>query len=130
MVCLDTDIIVALLRGDERALEVVDRLQKSGGVLKTTVITAYELIKGASISAMKYDNTRLVMELLHSITLLPLDLEACRMAGLIYAHLREEGKMIGEFDILIAGIVKHNKEVLVTRDRHFQDIPDLSIKIW
>ncbi len=31
------------------------------------------------------------------------------MAGLIYAHLREEGKMIGEFDILIAGIVKHNK---------------------
>lgn len=47
------------------------------------------------------------MELLHSITLLPLDL-ACRMAGLIYAHLR---KMIGESDILIAGIVKHNKEM-------------------
>ncbi|MEM4634746.1 MAG: hypothetical protein QXL44_02535 [Candidatus Nitrosocaldus sp.] len=49
--------------------------------------------------------------MLHSITLLPLDL-ACRMAGLIYAHLR---KMIGESDILIAGIVKHNKEMLVRR---------------
>ncbi|MEM0030554.1 MAG: PIN domain-containing protein [Candidatus Nitrosocaldus sp.] len=63
MVCLDTDVIVALLRGDERALEIIDRLQKSNGVLKTTAITVYELIKGASISAIN-DDTRLVMELL------------------------------------------------------------------
>ncbi|MEM2919873.1 MAG: PIN domain-containing protein [Candidatus Nitrosocaldus sp.] len=53
MVCLDTDVIVALLRGDKKALEIVDRLQKSNGVLKTTAITVYELIKGASISAIK-----------------------------------------------------------------------------
>ncbi|GBC73957.1 hypothetical protein HRbin04_01367 [archaeon HR04] len=48
-------------------------------------------IKGASISAMKYDNTRFVWSCyIALLTLPPLDLEACRMVGL-YAHLREEG---------------------------------------
>ncbi|MCS6767609.1 MAG: type II toxin-antitoxin system VapC family toxin [Candidatus Nitrosocaldus sp.] len=129
MVCLDTDIMVALLRGDKRALDVID--MHSNDQVKTTIITAYELLKGASISSRRDENIRMVMELLQNVTVLALDVGACRMAGLIYSKLRERGRrMIGEFDILIAGIVKHNRELLITRDMHFQAIPDMSVEVW
>ncbi|MEM2511256.1 MAG: PIN domain-containing protein, partial [Candidatus Methanomethylicia archaeon] len=77
MVCLDTDVIVALLRGDSRAVEIVEELQRIGEYPKATIITAYELFKGAAASAKPAENIRIVEELLQSLELLGMDVETC-----------------------------------------------------
>jgi tRNA(fMet)-specific endonuclease VapC len=117
MACLDTDILVALLRGDGEAIKVLEDLQRAGELPKTTIITAYELFKGAAASAKPVENIRIVEELLQNLTVLGLDVEACKRAGLIRDELRKRGKLISEFDILIAAIVQQNKEKLITRDK-------------
>jgi tRNA(fMet)-specific endonuclease VapC len=78
MVCLDTDILVALLRGDEEAVRVLEKLQRVGELPKTTIITVYELFKGAAASAKPMENIRIVEELLQNLTVLGLDVEACK----------------------------------------------------
>lgn len=58
MVCLDTDLLVALLRGEPRAVSSIEKLEGEGEHLATSAISAYELLKGAIISssAMRISN--------------------------------------------------------------------------
>ena len=102
MVCLDTDILVGLLKRDKEATTTIDMFQKMGMPLKTTIITVYELLKGASSSSKPVENLRLVRDLLSSLSILNLTYGSCEEASEIYAKLRSKGYTIGEFDILIA----------------------------
>jgi len=49
----------------------------------------------------------------------------------VYADLRRRGKLIGEADILVAGIVLAHDGVLVTNNvDHFQRVPNLKVENW
>jgi len=62
---------------------------------------------------------------------LGLDLVACQQAADVYADLRRRGKLIGEADILVAGIVLAHDGVLVTNNvDHFQRVPNLKVENW
>ena len=130
MVCLDTDILIGLLRGDKVAISTLKKLESIKSPLKTTVITAYELLKGALISSQPEQNALEVRHLLSSLWLLTLNDDACEEASRIYKMLKTTGKMISEFDILIAGIVVYNDEALVSRDEHFGLIQNLNLERW
>jgi len=130
MVCLDTDILVGLLRGDGRAIGVIEELQRRVEPLKTTIITAYELLKGAASSSKPRENMRLVKEMLSNINILTLSYGACEEASRIYVKLRRRGITIGEFDLLIAAIAIHNDELLISRDKHFKLIEELKLETW
>src|SRR2546428_13885131 len=56
LVCLDTNLLVALLRGDDSAAKVVGGFEDSGKPLRTTAITEYELFKGAHLSSRREEN--------------------------------------------------------------------------
>lgn len=60
MVCLDTDFIVALLRGDKEAEEKSVLLDNRGIRKTTTPINAFELFIGAYLSTKNTENTALV----------------------------------------------------------------------
>lgn len=122
MVCLDTDILVSLLKGDPKAVASIKRLEASGQQLKTSAISAYELTKGAAISSRSKENLRLVGDMLSSIKVLSLNQRSSEVAAGIYRDLMNMGKMMGELDILIAGICAHSNESLVSNDRHFQEL--------
>jgi predicted nucleic acid-binding protein len=130
MVCLDTDILIGLLKGDQNAIDAIRRLQDEEEPLKTTAINAYELLKGAQVSSRQKENLNSIKELLSSIPVLPLSQEPCEEASKIYEKLRREGHTIGEFDILIASIAILEGDPLITRDGHFQLIKDLSLRTW
>ena len=130
MVCLDTDVFVGLLKGDNEAITLINKLQSIGEVLKTTIITAYELLKGAAISSKPQENLKIIKDLLSNIIILTLDYGSCEEASEIYSKLKSKGHTIGEFDILIAAIVKHNNEYLISRDKHFQLIEKLNVQVW
>lgn len=130
MVCLDTDILVGLLKGDKDATATIGMFQKMGIPLKTTIITVYELLKGATSSSKPVENLRLVRDLLSNISILNLTYGSCEKASEIYVKLRSKGHIIGEFDILIAALAKYNDETLVSRDKHFQMVENINIQTW
>jgi len=129
LVCLGTDILVALLRGDEEAKGAIGTLEDQGEVINTTMITAYELLKGAAASTREKSRSD-VIGLLSQLGILTLTVEACSEAAEILQALRENGKTIGEFDILIAAITISSREDLLTRDGHFGMVDRLHVRGW
>ena len=130
MAILDTNIVVSLLKGEVEATEKIRSLEQSGEKISTTTISAYELLKGAQISSRSEENLSKVRELISSLNVLGLSVGACEQASKIYKELVRRGKLIGEFDILIAAIVRTFDEKLVTRDRDFKSIRGLEIINW
>jgi len=130
MVCLDTDILIDLLKGQKEAIDLINKLQSEGQPLKTTIISAYELIKGSAISIKSEENLAKIKDLLSALPILNLNLESCEEASKIYSKLMSKGQTIGEFDILIAAIVIHNEDTLISRDTHFNLIENLNLQKW
>ena len=130
MVCLDTDILVSLIKGDPKAVSFIRTLEREGEELKSTVITAYELLKGAVISVKSDANVRLVKDLLSNVTILELDSPSAELASTIYQKLRRKGEMVGEFDILIATISIKREEELISNDKDFLKIEDVKVRFW
>ncbi len=127
---LDTDILVALLKGKRDANEAMQGLQEKGDAAATTIISAYELLKGAYLSSRPKDNLAEVQELLSNIHVLDLTQKACEEASVIYRDLRKTGSLIGEFDVLIAAIVRTYDETIMTRDEHFAFIRGTKVTEW
>jgi tRNA(fMet)-specific endonuclease VapC len=50
--------------------------------------------------------------------------------GEIKTELKKKGKPIPENDIWIAALAKEHDLVLVTRDKHFEEIEDLKVEKW
>ena len=130
MPVLDTSVLVSLLKGDPRAIDSFKILEEEGSQLSTTTITAYELLKGASISSRPDANLRKVRDSLSNLRVLDLSWGACEEASRIYKELREKGKVIGEFDILIAAVTRFNDEYLLTHDEDFRAIRGMKIVMW
>lgn len=130
MVCLDTDVLVALLKGDRKARTLISKLQSLGEPLKTTIITAYELLKGAAISSKPQENLAIIRALILSVPILTLSYGSCEEASKIYSRLKNKGQTVGEFDILIAAIAIYNNENLISEDKHFQLIENLNVQTW
>ena len=130
MVVLDTDILVSLLKGDAAAIEKIRILREQQSSLATTIVTAYELLKGAHLSSKVDENLGKVRGSLSSLLVLDFSFGAAEEATKIYKELRERGKMIGEFDVLIAGIARFYGEALVTRDADYTSIRGIKIIKW
>jgi tRNA(fMet)-specific endonuclease VapC len=130
LVCLDTDLLVGLLRGDPKAADVIRRLESERRTPTTTAVNAYELLKGGQISSNPAKNIDAVKRLLASLRVLPLTDRSCWQSAEIYADLRARGKLSGEFDVLIAGIVAESREVLVSRDEHFSAMKGIRVQYW
>ena len=95
MPALDTDILVSLLKGVPDAIEKVGELQESGSRISTTMITAYELLKGAYISSRSQENLPNVRDSISNLQVLELSFGAAEEAAKTYKDLRDRGKLIG-----------------------------------
>ncbi len=122
----DTSFIVDLMRKDPGALACYQAYEEEGVVLFTTGITALELYKGAFVS--KNDSNRSkVQTILELFIVLPVDESVYEAFGRIAAGLCLSGNPIGDFDEVIAALALCNDKEIITRDRHFEKIPNLSV---
>ncbi len=130
MACLDTDILVGLLRGEPEAIAKISTLETTE-TISTTPINATELFKGAYRSKYSQENVKLVHELIDNLKLLEFDRNSAKSSGRIIEELRKDGKEIGDMDSMIGGIVLANAETLITRNlEHFNRIPGLRTEKW
>ena len=127
MYCVDTNIIIDILRGDE---ELALKLQNlSHSKIYMTFITLCELYKGAYSyhdSAIKVSD---IKNFVSSFELLNFDEKTCDEFGKMYFELKKSGKTIGESDLFIASIVKVNNLTLITRDKDFKKI-NIKTEFW
>jgi tRNA(fMet)-specific endonuclease VapC len=123
---LDTNIIIALLEGDERVLRNLDQATE----VFIPAIAAGELFFGAMKSARPVENMAKVERFATGRVLLPCDVGVAREYGRIKHELRAKGRPLPENDIWIAAIARHHMLALITRDRHFREIGNLITEAW
>lgn len=131
MYCLDTNIIVGILRGDENAINSVKQAVSRGERLAITWLTVCELYKGVFQTTQPSEHKKQVDSLIASLATLDFNADACMFYGKTYAILKKSGKLTQEFDLLIASIAVAHRCTLVTRNlRDFTNIPELSVVSW
>jgi len=122
MTVADTDVLIDYLAGKGEAEAVEFWLQR--GALRTTVITRFELLSGASAPKQKAR----IIQLLEAIPSLVLDDNAADAASEIRRSLEQAGSSIGMADSLVAGIVTSAGGAMLTRNRkHFERVPGLRL---
>ena len=130
MKCLDTDLLVAILRGKEEAQKKVTELDEEAKGA-TTCVNAFEIFFGASKSERKHENLKKASKLLERLTVFPLDLASSQKAAEISARLVAKGETIDFRDAMIAAIAMENGMTLVTRNKaHFKRIKGLQTEEW
>lgn len=130
MKCLDTDLLVAFLRRQERARRKVEQLDQEGRQA-TTAVNAFELFYGASKSTMVEENVRETHRLLSRLEMLPLSPIAAERAGLLFGGLELKRLPIEFRDSMIAGIALEQNLTLVTRNRKdYGKVPGLTLEEW
>lgn len=130
MKCLDTDLLVGVLRKQEKATRKVEELDKQGRQA-TAAVNAFELFHGASKSRMVEENVREANRLLSRLEPLPLSTSSAERAGLLFGALELKGVPIEFRDSMIAGLALEHRLILVTRNRRdYRRIPGLTIEEW
>ncbi|MBI2172988.1 MAG: type II toxin-antitoxin system VapC family toxin [Candidatus Aenigmarchaeota archaeon] len=128
MYCLDTDILIHHNRGDKN---IIKKVVENSGNLSTTYMNVCELFKGAELSGNPEKHRKIAEDTISNLTILDFSMECARIYSRDYKKLREKGKMIEEFDILIAAIAKSCNAILVTRNKkHFEIIENLQTEEW
>lgn len=130
---LDTNACIALINGKPAAVRV--HLQKtlngSAQVFVSTVV-AFELWYGVAKSVHQEANaSRLETFFAGPVGLLAFEEEDAKAAGALRAAMEVAGKLIGAYDLLIAGQALNRKFTLITANtREFGRVKSLLWEDW
>lgn len=132
--CLDSDFLVAVLRGDPQAKRRLEQLDAEGRH-STTSVTSFELFYGAHRSRERVKNVeeveRLLERLLERLDVLPFDRKSSERAGEELAALAAKGRAVEFRDAMIAAVAVSNGLHLVTRNAdHFSRFKGLEVEGW
>lgn len=130
MPTLDTSLLVDLIRHDPEAMRTLEAMEQERLPLATTALNAFELYRGAFLSASVQANLREVEAIMAALIELPNTDETYRIFGALAAELRENGRPIGDFDEVIAAVTLANDGEIVTRDDHFTSVPGLTVRMY
>ncbi len=126
---LDTDLLIAFLRGDGRAAAFIESVWSRGDEPVTTAVNIYELYVGALRRGGRHVHA--VRELERLLPVLVLDARAARLAAEVGTGLRRRGEGIDIRDLLIASIALVNScSVATCNTRHFRRVEALAVEKW
>ncbi len=131
MVCLDTSVLVALIRKDQAAIDGLTAEAERGGKVSTTILNLCELYSGAYGSKNPQKELAKVQDLVSNLGLLELDVGAAKRYGELVNNATLKRAPIGDFDLIIASVALEQEEKLVTRNlKHFSRVPGLVTEQW
>ncbi len=120
LICLDTNILIDHRRAKDKTRTRLFRFSQEYSFAITT-ITVYELFRVDDSAEDQF-----WLQFFNRVAILDFTQDAAKQAGIIYRKLKNEGKMIGVEDILIASIAITNHLPLASDNtRHFNRIKDL-----
>ena len=127
---LDTDIVSYYLRGHPQVRQHVAKYLDEYPSLNVSIFTYYEILSG-----LRYRDSQKQLATFQQFValnrMLPLTSQSVDIAADIYATLREQGNLIEDVDLLIAGIaLEHEYELVTNNVAHFARIPELTVTNW
>lgn len=124
---IDTDCVIHHLKGIRQVTARLDQIRTLGIAL--SIISYAELWEGAFYSREPSASQAKLANFLAGITILGVDEQIAKQFGQIRGTLRQRGKTIGDFDILIAATALRHGLILMSNNRkHFESIPGLQIE--
>ena len=123
---LDTNIIIALIEGDQTVLSNLDKAPE----VFISAVALGELFFGAAKSGRPAENIARVERFAIGRSIISSDLEVARAYGTLKQQLKVKGRPIPENDLWIASAAICHGMVLVTRDSHFSVVEGLSTSSW
>jgi predicted nucleic acid-binding protein len=119
------------MKSDSKAMAKAGELESSSTPVLVGAPTIFELYVGVGLSVRSAEEREKVLEVLRSLTQLPLDQASAARAGLIYSQRSREGVEMDPEDAMLAGMAVENHESLLTRNRrHFAGIPELKLETY
>ncbi len=129
MFLLDTDTLVFILRGQQKALENFDAHIQHPRAM--SIISYGELLYGALKSNRPVENAAKVRQLGNLIPIIEVSPAIIETYSALRVDLEKSGRRIDEFDLIIAATALCLSYTLVTNHaRHFCNIPGLTIEKW
>lgn len=127
MVCLDTNVIINLLRNDTSTVETITQLLENGARLTTTSINIFELWKGY-YKSRRQDMLVSIEKIIKQLKVLPFDEIDAQKTAEIFQEFQRTGKTIDPFDLMIGVIALTYQESLFTLNKkHFERIEGLHL---
>ncbi len=129
MAFLDSTIIIDYLKGLPEAVQTIQSLLLKEEKLKTTLFNYYEVFFGELAFGKKGGSAAIVPAFLESLEIVFPSIPTMQKSAEIRLELQKKGKLVGNTDLFIAGIVISNAEILYTKNaKHFLNIPGLQTK--
>lgn len=123
---LDTNIVIAVLNGDETIPPRLDAAEIVG--ISVTVIG--ELLYGTKKSHHVQDNINKIKRFVHRCSVFSVNEDTAEFYSTIKAELMKKGNPIPENDIWIAATARQNNLTLITGDGHFDKVQHLMTEKW
>jgi tRNA(fMet)-specific endonuclease VapC len=123
---IDTNTAIGFINGDPRVQAVLT----SDVSVYVPVIVIGELFFGAFNSTRVSDNIRTIHQFITANVILKCDEETAEEYGQIKVDLKVRGRPIPDNDIWIAAFARQFGLDLLTRDKHFDEVKDISVKKW
>ena len=120
---VDTNVIILLLRGDARAVELFNQADN----IFVPSIVAGELFYGAQNSSRKQENRKIFLDFLSQYEIVGVDFLVAQEYGEIKSQLKGCGVTIPENDLWIAAVAKSKQYTLISFDGHFTKINGLQV---
>lgn len=123
---LDTQVMIGYWKGKKTW---VDFISKNSGLVGTSVVCVAELYEGIFLGQRPREEREKIEEFIANLAFVAeIDRKTAEKFGELRANLRKKGKIISDFDILIAAASIENNFILVTENKkHFSRISELEI---
>lgn len=121
-ICLDSDVVIELLKGNPKIVEIINSLPAD---FYLTTINIFEIWTG------RIENeTEKIIGLLSEFNILEFDKKSSLRAGDIRKKLKEKGELIDIRDVFIASIcIQNNIELLTYNKKHFNRLEKFGLKL-
>lgn len=124
---IDTDWIIDHFNGIARISRRIEEAHKEG--LAVSVISLAEVWDGVFLSEKPLEDEEQLRVFLGSVTILGVSPGTAERFGRLRGILRKQGRMIPDFDLLIAATaLQHNLTLLSNNRRHFEQVEGLHLE--
>lgn len=129
-VLIDTDILSYYFKGDELVVKNFEKYLQVYELLEISLLTYYEITSGLlAKNALK--QLSIFDDFVVGNIVIPVTEKSARISSELYSVLRQNGNIVDDIDLLIAGVAIENDMILVTNnENHFARIPGLNIQNW
>jgi len=115
-VLLDTSFLIDLMNGDEDAVDTARELESELVQQRLSAMTLFELYYGAARSNQSESEREKIENVLASKPVHPADSAVMRKAGRLSGELMNDGKAVGDGDVIIAATAAVLEEPVLTRN--------------